>query len=202
VIYWIARALVRCFFRVVGSWQVEGRQNVPAEGALILAPNHLSYLDPPLVGCALQRPVWFMAKVELFRRAPAAWFMTALHSFPVQRGTGDRAALKRTLDLLAAGKAVALFPEGTRSQTGELGEPELGIGMIALRSGAPVVPMAIAGTDSVYPRDAKLPRRGKIRLRIGKPLHFPTPEGKPGRQEYAAVAQRVMAEIRALREGL
>jgi 1-acyl-sn-glycerol-3-phosphate acyltransferase len=200
--YRICRALMRLFFRLVGDWQVEGRENVPPEGALILAPNHVGFLDPPLVGCALDRPAWFMAKAELFRLVPIRRFLTALHAFPVQRGTGDRAALKRALDHLAAGRAVTLFPEGTRSQTGELGEPELGIGMIALRSGAAIVPMAIVGTDRVMPRGAKWIRTGTIRLRIGKPLRFPAPEGKPGREEYAAVARRVMEEIRALREGM
>lgn len=202
MIYYLARALVRVFFRVVGSWRIEGRENVPAEGGLILAPNHLSFLDPPLVGCALQRPAWFMAKAELFQVPVFKWLLPGLHAFPVQRGSGDRAALKHTLELLAAGEAVTMFPEGTRSQTGELGEPELGIGMIALRSGAPILPMAIAGTDVMLPRGARFLRRARVRVRFGKPISIPAPEGKPGREEYAAVARRIMDAIRALREGL
>lgn len=202
MIYLVCRVIVRLFFRLVGSWQVEGRENVPSEGALILAPNHLSYLDPPLVGCALDRPVWFMAKAELFRVPPIGWFLRALHAFPVHRGTADRAALRQMQKLLQEGKAVTLFPEGTRSHTGELGEPEPGIGMVALRSGAAVVPMAIAGTDRMLGREAKFVRKAKVRVRIGKPLRFPPPVGKAGREEYAAVARRVMEEIRALKEGL
>jgi 1-acyl-sn-glycerol-3-phosphate acyltransferase len=202
VIYWLARALVRIFFRVVGSWQIEGRENVPAKGALLLAPNHLSFLDPPLVGCALKRSAWFMAKAELFHVPVFKWLIPKLHAYPVQRGSGDRAALKHTLGLLAAGEAVTMFPEGTRSQTGELGEPELGIGMIALRSGAPIVPMAIAGTDDMLPRGAHFLKRARVRVRFGKPIPIPAPEGKPGREEYAAVAKSVMDAIRALREGL
>jgi 1-acyl-sn-glycerol-3-phosphate acyltransferase len=196
------RVLMRVFFRVMGSWKVEGRENVPSEGALIIAPNHLSFLDPPLVGCALERTAWFMAKAELFRFPPLRWFFSALHAYPVHRGIGDRAAMKRTLGMLARGDAVTLFPEGTRSQTGELGEPELGIGMIALRSGAPIVPMAIVGTDRVLPRGSRWFRRGCIRVRFGKPIYVSSANGKPGREEYAAVARRVMEEIRALREGL
>jgi 1-acyl-sn-glycerol-3-phosphate acyltransferase len=200
VTYTFWRAVMRLFFRVMGSWRVEGRENVPREGKLIFAPNHLSFLDPPLIGCALERPAWFMAKAELFRFPPLRWFFNALHAYPVQRGTGDRAALKHTLDLLASGRAVTIFPEGTRSTTGELGEPEVGVGMIALRSGAPVVPILISGTDAVMPRGAKWFRRGRIRVRIGRPIHLPAPEGKPGRDDYAAAARQVMDAIRALRE--
>jgi 1-acyl-sn-glycerol-3-phosphate acyltransferase len=202
VIYWICRSFCRWIFRWVGSWQVEGRENVPPSGALILAPNHLSYLDPPLVGCAIDRPAWFIAKVELFEVPVLGSFFRALHAYPVRRGTGDRAALKRTLELLAEGRAVTLFPEGTRSQTGELGEPEVGIGMIALRSGAAVVPMAIAGTDQMLPRGARFLRKAPVRLRIGRPLRFPPPEGKADREAYMAVARQVLDTIRALREEL
>lgn len=198
--YRICRALMRLFFLLMGSWKIEGKDYVPGTGPLIIAPNHISFLDPPLVGCALERPSWFMAKAELFRVSLIGRFLSALRAFPVQRGAADRAALKRTLDLLARGEAVTLFPEGTRSQTGELGEPELGVGMLALRSGAPVVPMAILGTDAVMPLGVRWLRRGRVRARFGKPLYFPPPEGKPGREEYAAVARRVMEEIRALRE--
>lgn len=198
--YYFWRVVMRVFFRVMGSWRVEGRENVPPRGALIIAPNHLSFLDPPLIGCALERPAWFMAKAELFRHAPLRWFFTALHAYPVQRGAGDRAALKRTLGFLEAGDAVTIFPEGTRSETGELGEPEVGVGMIALRTGAPVVPILISGTDTVMPRGAKWIRRGKIRVRIGRPIQLPVPEGKLGREEYAAAARQVMDAIRALRE--
>jgi 1-acyl-sn-glycerol-3-phosphate acyltransferase len=202
VIYRVLRALCRLIFRWVGSWHVEGRENVPAKGALILAPNHLSYLDPPLVGCAIDRPAWFMGKAELFEVPVFKWLLPAVHAFPVRRGTGDRAALKRTLELLAEGEAVTLFPEGTRSQTGDLGEPEVGIGMIALRSGAAVVPMAIVGTDAMLPRTARFLRKAQVRIRIGPPLHFPLPRGKADREEYAAVARQVLEAIRALREGM
>jgi 1-acyl-sn-glycerol-3-phosphate acyltransferase len=202
MIYFICRAIMRLFFRVMGDWKVEGGENVPARGALILAPNHLSFLDPPLIGCALDRTAWFMAKAELFRIRPLGWFFSALRAYPVQRGVGDRAALKRTLAMLARGDAVTLFPEGTRSQSGDLGEAEVGIGMIALRSGAPIVPVAILGTDGVLPRGARWFRKGRIRVRFGKPLQISAPDGRAGREEYAAVARRVMEEIRALREGL
>jgi 1-acyl-sn-glycerol-3-phosphate acyltransferase len=160
---------------------------------------HSPYLDPPLLGSAIWRPAWFMAKAELFERPLLSWLCRGLHAFPVRRGAGDRAALKHTLNLLDQGEMVAIFPEGTRSKTGELGPPEVGVGMIALRSGAPVIPIAITGTNVMLPRGAKMLHPARIRVKIGAPLHFPPPaEHRAGREAYADVADKIIEAIGCL----
>jgi 1-acyl-sn-glycerol-3-phosphate acyltransferase len=192
MIYWFMRALFIVFFRVLGHWEVRGHEHVPPEGSVLIAPNHLSFLDPPLIGCALRRPGWFMAKAELFHIPGFAWLIRGMHAYPVRRDRVDRAALKRTLEYLKEGQIVCVFPEGTRSATGELGPIELGIGMLALRSGAPIVPVGIRGTDRMLPRDAKWVRPAKIRVQFGPPLAVPpAPGGRVEREACQRVADRL-----------
>jgi 1-acyl-sn-glycerol-3-phosphate acyltransferase len=203
VTYWIMRALFILFFRVFGSWEVRGHENVPKEGAALIAPNHLSALDPCLIGCALKRPGWFMAKAELFEVWGLRWLIRGMHAYPVKRGSADRAALKRTLDHLKNGEIVCVFPEGTRSPDGRLGPVEAGIGMLALKSGAPVVPVGIRGTDRLLPREGKSIRRAKIRVLFGPPLHFPPAVGtRLDREACQETADQVRAALLALLEDM
>jgi 1-acyl-sn-glycerol-3-phosphate acyltransferase len=182
-------------------WRIVGAGNVPKTGPLILASNHISNLDPPVVCVGVWRPFTSMAKEELFRHPLFAWYISRLNAFPVKRGTADRAALKHSLEVLERGRALLMFPEGTRSETGELQEPEMGVGMIAYRSGAPVVPAYVSGTNRVLPKGGGF-RLAPISTTYGKPLRFVMPEGrKAGREEYEAVAREIMAAIAALRDG-
>jgi 1-acyl-sn-glycerol-3-phosphate acyltransferase len=197
--YWLMRALFIIFFRLLGDWEVEGRENVPSSGAVLITPNHLSFLDPPLVGCALRRPGWFMAKAELFKIPGLRWLIRGMHAYPVKRGVPDRGSVKRTLQYLKDGEIVCVFPEGTRSATGELGPVEMGIGMLAVKSGAPVVPVGLRGTNRMLPRDAKRVHRAKIRVRFGPLLQLPKPpEGMPDREVYQAAADQVRAAMAAV----
>jgi len=196
LIYRLGQLICGLMFATLGRWRVTGREHIPRKGAAILASNHISYLDPPLLGSAIWRPAWFMAKAELFEKPAMAWLCRGLHAYPIRRGAADRAALKHTFALLAQGDMVALFPEGTRSETGELMAPELGVGMLALRSGVPVIPIAIAGTNEMLPHGAKMLRPARIRVRIGRPIQFPAPEEKRiEREAYAQVAQQVIDAI-------
>ncbi len=199
MVYWLMRALFRVFFHLFGSWEVTGHEHVPASGPVLIAPNHLSFLDPPLIGCALERPGWFLAKAELFKIPGFRWLITHMHAYPVKRGGVDRAALKRTFDYLKAGEIVCVFPEGRRSADGQVGPIEIGIGMLALKSGAPIVPVAIRGTDRMLPRDARRLHRARIRVRFGPPL---PPRGVAGgraeREACQAVADEVGDALRAL----
>jgi 1-acyl-sn-glycerol-3-phosphate acyltransferase len=203
VIYWIMRALFTVLFRVLGSWEVQGREHVPKKGAALIAPNHLSALDPPLIGCALPRAGWFMAKAELFDIPGLAWLIRHMHAYPVKRGVPDRAALKRTLDYLRQGELVCLFPEGTRSVNGELGPLEIGIGMLAVREGVPVIPVGIRGTDRMLPRDGKRLHRARIRVQFGPPIPPPPVEdGRPEREAYQEATDRLRAALESLLAGM
>jgi 1-acyl-sn-glycerol-3-phosphate acyltransferase len=200
MIYRIVWLFFRAVFHTLLRWRILGSENVPKQGPVILASNHISNLDPPVVGVGIFRPCAYMAKEELFSNRYFAWFITRLNAFPVKRGTADRASLKKALDLLEQGWALVMFPEGTRSDTGELQEPEMGVGMIAYRSGAPVVPAYISGTNQVMPKGGGFKLR-PIRIRYGRPLQFSAPAGtRPGREEYEAAARRIMEAIRELRD--
>ena len=170
LVYWLARAFlqpaVHAWFRVSRT----GRQNIPA-GPVILASNHRSFLDPFVIGCCLRRPVYFVAKAELFERRLTAWLLNCLGAFPVQRGEADRESVETSLELLDRGEAVVIFPEGTRIRTGSLAPPKRGVGRLALASGAPVVPVAVTGTERA--RRGWLIRPVKVAVRCGAPLTFP-----------------------------
>jgi 1-acyl-sn-glycerol-3-phosphate acyltransferase len=199
MIYRLTWLLCRFIFRVFFRWRVTGAENVPATGPVILASNHISALDPPVVAVGVTRPTTFMAKEELFRYPVFGWFIRQLNAFPVRRGAADRAALKRSLELVEAGWAFAMFPEGTRSRTGELQEPEMGVGLIAYRTGAPVVPVYVWGTDRAMPgRGVRLAQFGVC---YGPPMRFALPEGeKPGREQYEEAARAIMRAIAELRD--
>lgn len=189
-------ALIRVLFRR----RTFGAENVPQTGAVILASNHVSVLDPPVVGTGIWRPCAFMAKEELFKNPAVGWFIRRLYAFPVRRGRADRGALKHSLEVLERGMALVMFPEGTRSESGEMQEPEVGVGMIACRSGAPVVPVFVAGTEKVLPKGGGL-RFAPISVTYGEPIRFVSTEGKrPGREDYDLAARRIMGAIAQLRD--
>lgn len=199
MIYWLTWIFVRLLLRVFGRWQVTGAENVPASGPVILAANHLSFADPPTVGAGLRRKAWYMGKDDLFQQPFLRWLFGQMQAFPVRRGTGDLAAMKKCLQVLAAGEALVLFPEGTRHPAGAPGEAEIGVGMLALRSGAPVVPVFLSGTEKMLPRSGVL-HFARVRVRYGKPITFPPGAQKPDRNDYAAAADAIMQAILALRE--
>ncbi len=162
-----------------------GVENVPREGATLIVCNHLSSVDPPLVGMAAQpRFMNFMAKAELFRRKLPARIMLGVGAFPVERGAGDRDAIRHSRELLARGEALIMFPEGTRSRTGRLRPFFSGAGMLALEPGVTVIPAAIWGTQR---------RFGKVRVVFGTPIDLgDVTEGSKSARARAATRQ--MAE--------
>ena len=183
-------------FFLYGGLKSVNANNIPKTGGAILAPNHISYADPPAVGSAMSRQVHFMAKEELFKPAIMGKIITAVGSFPVRRGTADRKAIKQAIDLLKAGEVVCLFPEGTRSMNGKLQEPEMGIGLIALKSGAPIVPVAVIGTDWVLPSDGRRRRRRQVIIEYGEPLTFEDLcQTGDSRQNMEEVGKRTMSAI-------
>ncbi|USG63535.1 1-acyl-sn-glycerol-3-phosphate acyltransferase [Brevibacillus ruminantium] len=144
------RAFFRFIFSVFYRWQVIGAEHIPKEGPVILCCNHISLWDPPLLGSGIDRQVHFMAKEELFRIPVISFLITKFGAFPVKRGAGDRAAIRATLKLLEEGKIFGIFPEGTRSKSGELGSGLSGVSMFALKSNAAVIPVAIKGPYKLF----------------------------------------------------
>ncbi len=173
-IYWPLRAILVPFFLVYFRMQRIGSEHLPRSGPLLLASNHRSFLDPFVIGTLVRRPVYYMAKRELFQRPLTAWILNSLGAFPVDRGAGDAEAMATARAILARGDCVVLFPEGTRVRSGPLGAPRRGVARLALQTGAPVAPVAVIGTEEVRRGWRIRPR--KVRLRVGAPLLFPTVE--------------------------
>jgi 1-acyl-sn-glycerol-3-phosphate acyltransferase len=173
-IYWTLRAILVPFFLVYFRMQRVGREHLPRSGPLLLASNHRSFLDPFVIGTLVRRPVYYMAKRELFEKRGQAWILNALGAFPVDRGAGDGDAMETARAILARGDCVVIFPEGTRTRPGPLGQPRRGIGRLALETGAPVAPVAVIGSDAVRRGWRIRPR--KVSLRVGAPLRYPTVE--------------------------
>jgi len=159
--YAFMRGLMRFMTRtfLVGLFKVEGLENVPRQGPLVVCANHFATLDPPMVPAFLPRAdTWNMAKSEYFRKPLMRWIFTRYHAFPVVRHSADRAALRRAFDLLKAGEVLIIYPEGTRVESGELATPEPGAGFIAQKAGCPVLPVALTGTRECLPKGARWPR--------------------------------------------
>ncbi len=187
MIYWVLRALLVPFFLVYFRLDRVGREHLPREGPLLLASNHRSFLDPFVIGTMIKRPVYYMAKRELFEKRWQAWILNALGAFPVDRGAGDGDAMATARKILERGDCVVLFPEGTRIRHGGLADPRRGVGRLALETGAPVAPVAVIGTDQVRRGWRIRPR--KVRLRVGASPELPDGRAlltQPGRRGHRA----------------
>jgi 1-acyl-sn-glycerol-3-phosphate acyltransferase len=184
----ITRAILQPFFHIYFRMVRIGREHIPAHGPVIIAANHRSFLDPFVIGTMARRPLYYVAKQELFRNRLQAWLLNALGAFPVRRGASDEDMIETAKAILARGDIVLIFPEGTRIRPGSLGKPKRGVGRLALESGAPVVPLAIIGTEDV--RSGWRIRPRKVRVRAGRPLRFPTVEN-PSASLAGAVTERI-----------
>jgi 1-acyl-sn-glycerol-3-phosphate acyltransferase len=191
--YGLCRLAHQMFFR----GDVTGLENLPAEGGYIVAANHASHLDPPMVGQFLPRQVAFFARKTLWKPGIAAWWLTAVGTIPVDRDGGTSLdAVKRVLKTLAGGRVVIVFPEGTRSMDGELQPPKAGVGLLACRAHVPVVPARVFGSFEAFGRDGTMHLGSPVSVSFGKPLDpadYDHPED--GRERYARTAERIMAAI-------
>jgi 1-acyl-sn-glycerol-3-phosphate acyltransferase len=188
--YWTLRAMFVPFFLIYFRMRRIGREHLPRSGPLLLASNHRSFLDPFVIGTLVRRPVYYMAKRELFEKRWQAVLLNALGAFPVNRGAGDGDAMETARLILARGDCVVVFPEGTRMRQGPLGEPRRGVGRLALETGVPVAPVAVFGTEHVRKGWRIRPR--KVCLRVGAPLRFPSPE-RTSPALAAGVTERIWA---------
>ena len=199
--YAFLRGFMRFMTRtyLVGLFTVEGRENVPRAGGLIVCPNHFATLDPPMVPAFLPRSdTWSMAKFEYFRKGWMRWLFTAYHAFPVVRHTADRVAVRRSFDLLKAGHVLVMYPEGTRVEAGVLSNPEPGAGFIAQKSGCPVLPVALTGTRECLPKGAFWPRRVPVTVRFGKPFLVLQRRASGERISHEEAADAIMLAIAEL----
>ncbi len=186
-----------------GDARIEGIEHVPRSGAFIVVANHCSNADPLMIGWAtghqIGRVVHFMAKVEMRGWPIIGWLATQAGVYFVRRGEGDRAAQRFSLQALADGAPIAIFPEGTRSRDGHLKVGKPGAALIAMRSGAPLVPAGISGTHRIFPGRSRWPHASRVRIRFGAPFALPhQPESRLDREALAAGTERIMAEIETL----
>jgi len=195
------RALYATYFR----WRVFGAENVPVKGGVILAANHASFIDPPLVGSGLKRDINYLARESLFRFPGIGALLHSWNAVPVDRDGGGAKGLKIILDRLLAGNGIILFPEGTRTKDGKLQPARSGIGLTVIKSTAPVVPVRVFGTYEAYGRHLKIPRPYRVMVKYGKPMHFEVLRAEAKtcdkarlKEIYQQVADEIMAAIAKL----
>lgn len=198
-----------CFFRTVYAtyfrWQHFNSERVPKKGPVILASNHASFVDPPLVGAATTRGINYLARESLFRFPLLGWLLRRWNSVPVDREGGGAAGLRAILDRLLAGGAIILFPEGTRTRDGKLQTARSGIGLTVIKSTAVVLPVRVFGTYEAYGRHMKIPKPRRIAVKFGRPMDFSAlrAEAKTSskarlKEIYQEVADEIMAAIAKL----
>jgi 1-acyl-sn-glycerol-3-phosphate acyltransferase len=188
--YDFSKILVRSMARTLWRASVTGTENIPADGPLIVACNHVSYLDPPLMGCLCPRRISYMAKKELFAVPVLGAVIRGLGAYSVDRGGSAASAIKRSLQVLGSGGAVGIFPEGTRNRRGAV-SPQIGVALLASLAQAPVLPVFIRGTDRAL-------RLASVQVAFGAPLA--PPAGKATREELAKFTTKLMKEIDGLAE--
>ena len=203
--YRIGWTVFRTMYATYFRWRVFNPENVPLQGGVILASNHSSFLDPPLVGSGLRRDINYLARESLFRFPGIGTLLRSWNAVPVDRDGGGARGLKTILDRLLAGGAIILFPEGTRSPDGKLQAARSGIGLTVIKSTAPVVPVRVFGTFEAYGRDIKFPRPYRVMVKYGRPMDFGALRAeakicdKPRLKEiYQQVADEIMAVIAKL----
>ncbi len=188
--YKVLRVILSTLFSLLFRTKVVGKENIPMEGGMIMAANHLSNWDPPVIGAYMPRPVAYMAKEELFSPAIAGAIIRSLYAFPVKRGAADRGAIKTALNILKQNLCLGVFPEGTRSKDGKTHKAEAGVALLAAMGKVPVVPTALIGTNKIFQNGGLLP---KLHIIFGEPMYF---EGKHNDKEaLVAFSQKIMEKI-------
>ena len=204
-VYYLGWTLYRTVFATYFRWRVYNPERVPLKGAVILAANHASFLDPPLVGSGLHRDINYLARKSLFRIPALGWILRKVNAVPVDRDGGGAAGLKAIMDRLHAGGAIILFPEGTRTSDGKLQPARSGIGLTVIKSDAPVVPVRVFGTYRAWGKNVRVPRPVSVAVKYGEPLRFEKLRAEAKtcskarlKEIYQQVADEIMAAISRL----
>lgn len=192
-LYGLVKVVLRPFTTVAFDARVSGVENVPSVGPLVVASNHLSYWDPPLLGTWFPRTVHFMAKRELFDNPLFGAILSRVHAFPVERESADVGAIRRALRILRNGEVVGIFPEGRRNPSGDL-QARNGAVLLAATAKCPIVPVALLGTNAA----ARRLRASHVEVRIGVPLRFQGSERKPTKSELTSWTELLAARIAEL----
>lgn len=196
--YRIQRFIIRTLTRSYLGIRVNGLENIPSSGPIIIAANHCSFLDPPIIGLGIPRQITYLAKEELFAIPVLGWWLRSVGSYPVARGRGDVRILKTALRLLKEGKTLLIFPEGTRSADGIVQPLESGFAWLAIKANVPVIPIYTADTYRLMPRQARFPKPGVIRLNVGEPV-LPEPEDAGDSHErIERLAKRVESVLKKM----
>jgi len=196
-VYYVGSVLVRVLLLLLTRWQVKGKENIPSQGPLLVVVNHLNLADPPIIGVSLGRKAMFMAKEELFRSKFSSYFVGGFGAFPVHRGRLDRKALRQAERVLTEGLALVMFPEATRSKNAQLQPAFPGSALVALRSGAPILPVGISGTEKIKGTAWWL-HRPQLTVNIGHPFRLPAINGKLSKVELAGFTGFIMGHIAEL----
>lgn len=191
---WVAKTF---FFGAMGGLKAKGAENVPKTGPVLIAPIHVSLMDPPVIGCISPRLLCFMAKKELFKNPIFSRLIRSYGAFPVERGANDSAAIRLAIDILKEGRCLLVFPEGTRGDGVTMGEVKSGIAMLAKRSEAAVVPVGVYGSHIMMPRGGKKLRRSRALVVFGKPLKYSDFEGVEGDPRVAFTNALVAGMLQA-----
>jgi 1-acyl-sn-glycerol-3-phosphate acyltransferase len=184
-LFLLGRQMFRIMFKLFYRYHIEGAENIPKTGGAIISPNHMSFFDPPLAGAAMKRPLYFMAKKELFDIPVFGWTIRQTNAFPVKRGVQDMSAMRHAFSLLEEGYLLLMFPEGTRSKDGKLSKARAGVGMVACHAQVPLIPVKLENTNMM----SKLK---KIIVKYGKPIYPPKNFSK---NDYVSLSQKVLDEI-------
>ena len=197
--YWfydVAKLILWLVLRLRFGLEVTGQEHVPKTGAFVVASNHVSFLDPPVVGVACPRRLRFMARSDLFQRSLLGCFLRGVRVMPLRRGEADIGAVREACARLQEGEAVAIFPEGTRQLSGKLGRAKRGVGFLAEMAKVPIIPTFVQGTFQALPPDARALRRAKIRVAFGPPIPYTSPpiEGGASRSRHEQLAEALTYE--------
>ena len=198
LIYRVAQTISYTYFRLFHGFRIQGLENIPKDKPFILACNHLSFFDPPAIGCKIPRNLHYFARDSLFFW-PLGLLISSLNSIPVNRGQLDLGTLRKVLKVLKNGHPILVFPEGTRSEDGELQDPQKGLGLLVAKSSVGVIPARIYGSGKAFGKKHLIPRIGrKIYINIGVEISFNDPKDVKSKKNYLEISTTVMSAIEKL----
>ena len=200
MIYSITCFVLRVLYRVLFNYKAYGMENLHESGSFIIAPNHVSFLDPPAIGVFIRRKMNYIAKRDVFKGRFFGWYMRKLRTVPMDEGLLIYSGMKEIIKKIRQGIPIVIFPEGTRGDGEHFLEPGPGVAYFALKFDLPVVPAYVKGTEKAFPRDARFIRLAPVRVFYGKPKRYHMPAGTDKDKAYKKVANEIMDEIKELKK--